>query len=776
MTPDMPLALAPAPLLIQAGDTTLLAVAGEDAARAIATAGTSHAVLAFADAAQLRQALSVIPTGLDAIFLLTTSEEDPRTHRASWDAAAAEAAPLKALAPAVTVVPAPPLGWARYLEVRGGAGEVEAQLQRAVKLPTRAPARGQGTGPGHDATFVPEVDEDRGLLVMPPAPGLPPQAIMTAAPVVERVVHIVDGIHGEVDARRTLVDLRVLVGPTHDRETVRIPGIDLRDVHQMNWVGAGALASVTWARDARTTGLIENAIRAQIATAPAHRVLNRTGWVQHEGRAAWLHAGGYVDRTGSHRVETDPEVMTAAHLDGAAARLDLPEVPDPAEALRHAHTMWLNVQDPALRGLLLGLTRASLAGLGHAGDGTGLGVVGWLAGPRGGGKTHTLACLNSGLAEVWRTIPMGKIDGSAASKRELGIELEDCWQTIDDYRPRKSPRAKEAQEEIFDDVTRRGFERGAARTVKVQDARGAWRLPDPVQTSPAVLFAGEQVPEATDQASTVDRLVIVEYRKERIQWEALGQAASSPLWREATTAFLAHVARRIDADGWEAWCRTEGEAIAKLAASMDRFGSHRASRGLAVITRGYRLWLNAMVEAGVVTADEAAAEVAEVQAALVAETRTQRARTAEADTSMIGRIRELVAAGRLAAVGWPLSDADHGEASCEVVVTSVGKPSAPAEHIFLAHGIAARALGVTPAAVLDGLREHIIPVPTSDGGSRLTDSRKWSAISRGRRVTTGGTSVVRIPLAAWVGDVEAAEDDIVEFGTPMSVEALKGAA
>jgi hypothetical protein len=311
----------------------------------------------------------------------------------------------------------------------------------------------------------------------------------------------------------------------HDIELQIGPKSASSDVHIIRDVPDEDLAKVrTWIARAGTVGLYASlgrggqGVNGQARIAEAMRdlakhsdverrtVMVRTGWVEVDGVAVWVDAGGAHGPNGK-------VTSIKARLEGSVAALDIPGYEENYtmdDVVKSAKVMldvcdWLYDDTSWVTGIA-GIFWALAGGYPDA--------VLYFVGGAGSGKSSITGAMASIFSPKWGTgaDPMASVEGTTAYLTDTTRQIHNCPLILDDARDRSSTRSQENQDEALDAVIRVGYGGGgAARGRKVQNAAGSWRQSAASSNRPFVIIAGETLPDSAP-LSTIERVLAVEIK------------------------------------------------------------------------------------------------------------------------------------------------------------------------------------------------------------------------------------------------------------------------
>lgn len=600
------------PLLMgAAAGSELLLVEGWQAAVAISGAADErYTVVCFSHTEQLARTERVLPESYTptAVTVVLARPGDIMDNRANWSLARAARSSLgklsgiEALAVGGTLDP-----WPVWLVDRPGALATHLSKRGRPKVAPPAAEKTRGA-------LLPTIDWDGGRILL--KVGDQEDVFMTAAVRVLASYRITDDMNmldsdGNSTQHELRYDLRVAVGQGHGRREASVTHVRDEDLDTpRRWLKRlphGLGTSVVVAPGLSASAHVANAIRLSAAEAPSYEYYNRTGWLEWEGRWVYLHAGGAIGASGETRVTKTVFTKSTEYNP-----ISFPEVSDAAAALAHSWDLWNLVSNKAAMWALLGTALHSVAGLG-------IGAVPWVYGRKGTGKTILASIMNAHYSRKWVHLPMTKMDRSVAAAARIGVGLHHGFALVDDFRRQTNVRSMEAMMTAAEQLIRRGFEAGAAHVAMVQDSRtGQWISPPPEQTTPAIAILGEILPGASAVApSTLERLLPVEVTKhhliEKDDFAAVIHKADSTLPAQALATFIRWVAAGIEVRGMDAWqekWRAKRDEVAKqLEEALGRDHARSARVGSLALT-GAHLWLEVLLEHGVIDHDEHAAATA----------------------------------------------------------------------------------------------------------------------------------------------------------------------
>jgi len=319
---------------------------------------------------------------------------------------------------------------------------------------------------------------------------------------------------------------------------------------------------------------------------PERVIYAHSGWREHEGAWAYLHAGGAIGARGAV-----PNVEVA--LPGDLARIALPEPPI-GEALIAAIRASLNVASVAPEALTLPLLAATYrAALG----GTDFSL--FLVGPTGIGKSElaALAQQHYGATLDARHLP-ASWSSTANALEGLLFAGKDCLVCVDDF----APGGNQADvQRLHRDAERvlRGQGNHAGRQRMTADAR--LRVAKPSRATP--LITGEDIPKGQSARA---RALILEVGPGDLRWPRLAVAqrqAADGVYAGAMSGFLRWVAGQYGTV--QATLAAETLRLRELAAASD---AHRRTPGIvASLGAAWRLFLDYALESGAITATSAEA-------------------------------------------------------------------------------------------------------------------------------------------------------------------------
>jgi hypothetical protein len=310
-------------------------------------------------------------------------------------------------------------------------------------------------------------------------------------------------------------DIELQIGPKSSSSATHI----IKDVPDED------LAKVrTWIARAGTAGLYASlgrggqGVNGQARIAEAMRdlakhsdverrtVMVRTGWVEVDGVAVWVDAGGAHGPNGKI-------TSIKARLEGSVAALNIPgyqenyTMDDVSKAVRVMLDVCEYLYDPT--SWITGISGIFWALSGGYPD-----AVLYFVGGAGSGKSSITGAMASIFGEKWGTgaDPMASIEGTTAYLTDTTRQIHNCPLILDDARDRSSMRSQENQDEALDAVIRVGYGGGgAARGRKVQNAAGSWRQSSASSNRPFVIIAGETLPDSAP-LSTIERVLAVEIK------------------------------------------------------------------------------------------------------------------------------------------------------------------------------------------------------------------------------------------------------------------------
>lgn len=620
-----------APALVRSGGPTLVLVNGVlDALTLAKYSSDVFTIAAFTRTEQLRKVDLVANPATTTIVVYLPRPVSPATDREQWNLATEVLRTIGSAVPTRTTLVTGVHGgsWADYLANReDAAGAIEMKLSTVAKVPSKPPAARKVDG-STDTWIVPIVDWTGGEIYeyakLPD--GTQKRApLLTAAVRISKVRQIIDDMNAlDVDGAPTrknlLFDLEVAVGSGATQKTYELKGVaadKLRNIHGwLNRLPDAAGATVILAPGEVNKDRVANAIKAHEADLTPHVVeYQRTGWVHLAGEWHFLHAQGAISErgeTGRSRAVLSPSFRTIAFPDPATV--------DVRMALGASLSMQQQLVDPTAWFATFGTAMHSVANLG-------IGAVPFPNGIPDSGKTALLHGLNSHLTTKFSFggQPMAKIDRSAANTRSLGAGLQNLWFSTDDFRDRKkNSNAESEQDASIEDLIRRGFETGSGRTVRDKDPEtGEWVDGVPEATTPAVLLAGERIPDSEEvgQRSTVERLLPIRILKGQFFHDAdeFVAIAKTNLPQQALAVFIQWLAQQIGVqesmEAWQVGWATVRSAVEDVL--KDHLNESRVSRVTAVPATGMRVWFQCLLELGVIDEAERAALVADVDRRLM---------------------------------------------------------------------------------------------------------------------------------------------------------------
>ncbi len=362
-----------------------------------------------------------------------------------------------------------------------------------------------------------------------------------------------------------------------------------------------------------TGQVIEAAIRAHAAEhePEVRTALGRTGWLVVDGEPVYAHAGGAIGPAG--------------HTDAVSAQLDAPyryiNLPDPAA---HADTLTADVaaslavrawlSDPTTWIALIGSMALAAAGVKPS-------MLLFLVGPHGSGKTWIVATACSHLSPAYgpKGALMVSFDATTGAIGDAGRGVHHCLLWVDDFRRRNSERARQAQEEGLDRLTRRSYGGGAGRPRNrwlSESGRTETILPD--MACPLVVVTGEETPRATDVGSSVERMLSVAVDATTMKAGAAGEMAAlarSGGPQRAWAGFIRWMAQQITALNEDptvalaAWIATQDQARNLAEADLRKRHPSLTPRQAEVAAGpivGWGLWVDFAISVGALTEAEAA--------------------------------------------------------------------------------------------------------------------------------------------------------------------------
>jgi len=140
-----------------------------------------------------------------------------------------------------------------------------------------------------------------------------------------------------------------------------------------------------------------------------------------------------------------------------------------------------------------------------------VGAVPTVTGKKGSGKTVVAFALGSYLAHKYATTNMLVIDQSAKNVAKAGDGLHNLWLLADDMRKRGGSQAAVEQAAALEHLIRPGYSGAGAKYSgnSFDKSTQEWARGIPDQSSPAVMIAGEQLPDADGLESSLERLYAV---------------------------------------------------------------------------------------------------------------------------------------------------------------------------------------------------------------------------------------------------------------------------
>ncbi len=319
---------------------------------------------------------------------------------------------------------------------------------------------------------------------------------------------------------------------------------------------------------------------------PERVIYAHTGWREHEGGWAYLHAGGAIGAQGAV-----PNVEVA--LPGDLARIALPEPPT-GEALIAAIRASLNVASVAPEALTLPLLAATYrAALG----GTDFSL--FLVGPTGIGKSElaALAQQHYGATLDARHLP-ASWSSTANALEGLLFAGKDSLVCVDDFAPGGNQADVQRMHRDAERVLR-GQGNHAGRQRMTADAR--LRVAKPSRALP--LITGEDIPKGQSARA---RALILEVGPSDLRWPRLAVAqrqAADGVYAAAMSGFLRWVAGQYSTV--QATLAAETLRLREVAAASD---AHRRTPGIvASLGAAWRLFLDYALESGAITATNAEA-------------------------------------------------------------------------------------------------------------------------------------------------------------------------
>ncbi|MFE4948649.1 hypothetical protein ACFQ9V_00925 [Leifsonia sp. NPDC056665] len=489
----------------------------------------------------------------------------------------------------------------------------------------------------------------------------------------------------------------------------------------------------------------------------------RTGWIELENtqdgftgtEVGYLHVGGAITENGNTQ-------FASSVLPGQEGTV----YPDPWDVTperermvaRNVFEAVMEMQRPIQFGAALGGAVHSLAGLGVRGM-----LNMW--GPPGSGKTTCVAGIAgfAGIGYGFGGQLMSKFDGSPASLRRIGRGRHDNLVTVDDQRPKEDPKRQLDVLAAVDDMSRRGYEGGAAGfqvSVKVDDE---WTNSPPDNSDVFFISAGEG--RLPGSLSTKERVFEVELPAKVAYRSGDARRFKELLGKEVTpyhaACLIRWLAGMINAAGglapWRAFQLAAREQIELELRPL--VNSTRFAEVGSVFVLGFRIWLDYVESIHAITAEERS----ELEAAFrthLEENIVENEKAAEAGDvtwgDVITTLKQVLASGETYLIGDP-----RVNVSLELPVGADRRP--PMGRCCEGRGGRENYVFINPVVALDALRKRF--------GNRIADTtalaKLFSPISyrRENRLTLQskihGNTIegIAIPVSYWEHNAAEAADD-----------------
>jgi hypothetical protein len=453
------------------------------------------------------------------------------------------------------------------------------------------------------ASIAPTVDPRLGLIYRGDEEGR--RVLVEAAAYRLRTFRVID------DLKDPQGDNPVLV---HDLEVVIVDADGRSSTHEVRGVADHQLAtprawlnripggsSVVFAAGAEDA--IDGAVRHFRADqVPEIPVIKRTGWYEIEGTWGFAHPGGWLTAAGSTAFAKAQLPKAYRHL----RILDTAEFSPQAEKTAALNSLEM-FEELTNSNIWTGLWGGAV----HTIAGLGVGGLILVAGAKGSGKTTAAQGIAAHLSAQYgpNGRAMAVIDGTPKQAAKTGVGMDCLYVFVDDMRPRRNTRAKEVQDEAFENLVRPAYAGGSARHAsnEFDAATKTWELGTPDLSSPMLALIGESLPVGDGFESSLERIYPVQIAK----GENIFATSNSRRFEELAStqhpqihlAFLIRwMAEQIDQAGgktaWvERWLAVRQE-IEDSRAEMPV--STRVREVAAVPETGMRIWLTYLLQVGVI--------------------------------------------------------------------------------------------------------------------------------------------------------------------------------
>jgi hypothetical protein len=585
---------------------------------------------------------------------------------------------------------------------------------------------------------------------------------MEAAVTLIRTHRVCDDLRDPRQKKAYLVhDLNITVQTPAGLQEYEVTGIHDKDLANprvyLNRVPHGA--SIVVSTQIGANGQVAAAIRGHDpALVPELRTLRRTGWAQVDGVWGFVHPDGFA--TASGRTDAVSCVIAEAMMDIVIK--DTSALPADAElaAAQNALAMMSDLTDLNLWVGYWGCAFSSVANLP-------VGAVPTVTGKKGSGKTVVAMALGSYLAPKYATANMLVIDQSAKNVAKAGDGLHNLWLLADDMRKRGNSVKAAEQADALENLIRPGYAGASAKYAANQfdAATQEWTRGIPDQSSPAVMIAGEQLPDADGLESSLERLYAVPIAR----GANIFRSGNARLMEELSANgrpsthlafFIRWIAQQVQELGsMEAWTTKWLATREQIADSrIDLPISTRVRTVAAVPETGLRIWAEYLLSIGALTQDEHDDLIFRVGKVVTATAYLHGTTTVEANDirdydAILNSLRAAVATGGAYVQGADADDLEPGTLPYQVVYLGAEKRSRGGGESFLAMqprdvlkilGTEARHRGLTEG----GLRQAFAEIALTDTGRN----------DKKVRINGQVTRALAVPMSIWA-PTEETEDD-----------------
>jgi hypothetical protein len=485
------------------------------------------------------------------------------------------------------------------------------------------------------------------------------------------------------------------------------------------------------------------------ALVPELRTLRRTGWAQDDSTWGFVHPDGFATANG--RTDAMKCVIAEALMDIVIE--DTAAFPDGTELRAAQNTLAImnDLTDLNLFVAYWGCGFSSVANLP-------VGAVPTVTGKKGSGKTVLAMAIGAHLAHKYAISNMLVIDQSAKNVAKAGDGLHNLWLLADDMRRRGSSHKADAQADALEHLIRPGYAGASAKYAgnAFDRVTQEWSRGIPDQSSPAIMIAGEQLPDSDNLESSLERLYAAPIARGANIFRSgnarkVEELSANGLPSTHLAFFIRWIAQQIQdlgsMDAWTAkWIKTR-EEIADSRSDLPV--STRVRTVAAVPETGIRIWAEYLLSIGALTQGEHDDLLFRTNKVVTANAYVHGTTTVEANDvleydAILNSLRAAVATGSAYVHGVDAEAMTPGELPYNVVFLGVEKRSRGGGESFLA---------MQPRDVLKILRTESRHQSLTEGGLRqafaeisLTDANR-----NDKKVRINGqlTYALAIPMSVW---------------------------